>query len=54
MNPQTSGPYLEVSELSAVAEQLRSERIVIRRRTTFYGSTEIAFFRACRTSNHIL
>jgi len=35
--------FVEVDELSAVETQLRDEPVVMPRRTTFYGSTEIGY-----------
>ena len=40
---QRSVLYVEVTRLQDVEEQLRGERVVMPRRTTFYGSTEIGF-----------
>ncbi|HWJ36816.1 MAG TPA: hypothetical protein VNR70_16235 [Steroidobacteraceae bacterium] len=35
--------FVEVSQLTEVENQLRGERLIMPRRTTFYGSTEIGY-----------
>ncbi len=41
--PQQTMLFVEVSQLAAVEEQLRGERLIMPRRTTFYGSTEVGY-----------
>lgn len=41
--PQQVTLYVEVSQLEDVAARLAGERLVMPRRTTFYGSTELAY-----------
>jgi hypothetical protein len=41
--PQQSMLFVEVSQLTEVENQLRGERLIMPRRTTFYGSTEIGY-----------
>jgi hypothetical protein len=41
--PQQSTLYIEVASLAEVETQLRAERLVMPRRTTFYGATEVAY-----------
>jgi hypothetical protein len=35
--------FVEVSQLSDVESKLRGERLIMPRRTTFYGSTEVGY-----------
>jgi predicted enzyme related to lactoylglutathione lyase len=41
--PQQSALYIEVESLEQVESQLHAERLVMPRRTTFYGATEVAY-----------
>ncbi len=41
--PQQTMLFVEVSQLTEVENQLRGERLIMPRRTTFYGSTEIGY-----------
>jgi hypothetical protein len=41
--PQQTMLFVEVSQLTEVEKQLRGERLIMPRRTTFYGSTEIGY-----------
>jgi hypothetical protein len=41
--PQQATLFVEVSRLSEVESQLQGELVVMPRRTTFYGSTEIGY-----------
>ena len=41
--PQQSTLYIEVGNLAEVESQLQGERLVMPRRTTFYGATEVAY-----------
>jgi predicted enzyme related to lactoylglutathione lyase len=41
--PQQSTLYIEVENLEQVESQLQGERLVMPRRTTFYGATEVAY-----------
>jgi uncharacterized glyoxalase superfamily protein PhnB len=41
--PQQATLYLEVDDLEAVEHALRDEPLVMPRRTTFYGATEVAY-----------
>lgn len=41
--PQQSTLYIEVRSLAEVEKNLRDERLVMPRRTTFYGATEAAY-----------
>jgi hypothetical protein len=41
--PQQTMLFVEVSQLAAVENQLRGERLIMPRRTTFYGFTEIGY-----------
>ena len=41
--PQQATLYVEVQSLADVEEQLQGERLVMPRRTTFYGATEVAY-----------
>src|SRR5579863_10034071 len=41
--PQQTILFVEVSQLAVVENQLRGERLIMPRRTTFYGSTEIGY-----------
>jgi predicted enzyme related to lactoylglutathione lyase len=41
--PQQSTLYIEVGNLADVESRLQSERLVMPRRTTFYGATEVAY-----------
>jgi hypothetical protein len=41
--PQQTILFVEVSQLGAVEDQLRGEPLIMPRRTTFYGSTEIGY-----------
>lgn len=42
-NPQQTTLYVEVSQLSEIERMLKDERLIMPRRTTFYGSTEVAY-----------
>jgi hypothetical protein len=42
-NPQQTTLYVEVSQLSELESKLQGERLIMPRRTTFYGSTEVAY-----------
>ncbi len=41
--PQQTTLFVEVSELAEVERQLRDEKLIMPRRTTFYGSTEVGY-----------
>jgi hypothetical protein len=41
--PQQTMLFVEVSQLTEVENQLRGERLIMPRRTTFYGTTEIGY-----------
>jgi predicted enzyme related to lactoylglutathione lyase len=41
--PQQSTLYIEVGNLADVESRLQAERLVMPRRTTFYGATEVAY-----------
>jgi hypothetical protein len=41
--PQQTMLFVEVSQLTEVENQLQGERLIMPRRTTFYGSTEIGY-----------
>jgi predicted enzyme related to lactoylglutathione lyase len=41
--PQQSTLYVEVESLAEVESRLQAERLVMPRRTTFYGATEVAY-----------
>jgi hypothetical protein len=41
--PQQAILFVEVNDLAAIETQLRGERQVMPRRTTFYGTTEIGY-----------
>lgn len=43
MEPQQTTLFVEVSQLSQIESKLRGERLIMPRRTTFYGSTEVAY-----------
>jgi uncharacterized glyoxalase superfamily protein PhnB len=40
---QQASLYVEVSQLSEVESKLQDERLIMPRRTTFYGSTEVGY-----------
>jgi uncharacterized glyoxalase superfamily protein PhnB len=42
-DPQQTTLYVEVSQLSELESKLQGERLIMPRRTTFYGSTEVAY-----------
>lgn len=42
-DPQRTTLFIEVSELTEVERKLRGERLVMPRRTTFYGSIELGY-----------
>ena len=42
-DPQQTTLFVEVSQLSEVESKLSGERLIMPRRTTFYGSTEVAY-----------
>ena len=42
-DPQQTTLYVEVSQLSELESKLQDERLIMPRRTTFYGSTEVAY-----------
>ena len=42
-DPQQSTLYIKVDSLAEVERRLRTERLVLPRRTTFYGATEVAY-----------
>jgi hypothetical protein len=42
-DPQQTTLFVEVSRLTEVESALAGERIIMSRRTTFYGSTEVGF-----------
>jgi predicted enzyme related to lactoylglutathione lyase len=42
-DPQQSTLYIEVRDLAEVERRLQAERLVMPRRTTFYGATEVAY-----------
>jgi len=42
-NPQQVTLYVEVPQLDDVESRLRDERLVMPRRTTFYGATELGY-----------
>jgi hypothetical protein len=42
-NQQQTTLYVEVSQLSELETKLQGERLIMPRRTTFYGSTEVAY-----------
>jgi len=41
--PQQTTLFVEVSQLSEIESKLSDERLIMPRRTTFYGSTEVAY-----------
>ena len=41
--PQQTMLFIEVTQLTQVENQLRGERLIMPRRTTFYGSTEVGY-----------
>ena len=41
--PQQSTLYIEVGNLTEVESRLQAERLVMPRRSTFYGATEVAY-----------
>lgn len=41
--PQQTTLFVEVSRLAEVEAQLRDEKLIMPRRTTFYGTTEVAY-----------
>jgi hypothetical protein len=41
--PQQTTLYVEVSQLAEVERQLAEEKLVVPRRTTFYGSVEVGY-----------
>jgi len=41
--PQQTTLFVEVSELAEVERQLLGEKLIMPRRTTFYGSTEVGY-----------
>lgn len=41
--PQQSTLYIEVGNLAEVESRLQGEQLVMPRRTTFYGATEVAY-----------
>ena len=41
--PQQATLFIEVSELAEIQRQLQGERLIMPRRTTFYGSTEVGY-----------
>jgi len=41
--PQQTTLFVEVSRLAEVESQLRDEKLIMPRRTTFYGSTEVGY-----------
>jgi hypothetical protein len=43
LEPQQTTLFVEVSQLSEIESKLRGERLIMPRRTTFYGSTEVAY-----------
>jgi hypothetical protein len=42
-NPQQTLLFVEVSDLAEIESKLRDERLIMPRRTTFYGSTELGY-----------
>ena len=42
-DPQQTTLFIEVSELTEIERRLRGERIIMPRRMTFYGSTELGY-----------
>jgi hypothetical protein len=42
-DPQQTTLYVEVSSLANIDSQLRGERLIMPKRTTFYGSTELGY-----------
>jgi hypothetical protein len=42
-DPQQTILFVDVSQLSEIESKLRGERLIMPRRTTFYGSTEVAY-----------
>jgi hypothetical protein len=42
-DPQQALLFIEVSDLAEVESKLRDERLIMPRRTTFYGSTELGY-----------
>jgi hypothetical protein len=42
-DPQQTTLFIEVSDLTEVERNLRGERLIMPRRTTFYGSTELGY-----------
>ena len=42
-DPQQTTLYVEVGDLATVESQLRGERLVMPKRTTFYGTTELGY-----------
>jgi hypothetical protein len=42
-DPQQTTLFVEVSQLSEIESKLRGERLIMPRRATFYGSTEVAY-----------
>lgn len=42
-DPQQTTLYVEVGSLATVESQLRGERLVMPKRTTFYGTTELGY-----------
>jgi hypothetical protein len=42
-DPQQTILFVEVNRLSHIETQLRGERLVMPRRTTFYGTTEVGY-----------
>lgn len=41
--PQQTTLYVEVAQLAEIESKLQGERLIMPRRTTFYGSTEVAY-----------
>jgi hypothetical protein len=42
-NPQQTTLYVEVASVSDIESRLRGERLIMPRRTTFYGATELGY-----------
>jgi hypothetical protein len=41
--PQQATLYVQVSSVAEVEERLQGERLIMPRRTTFYGATEVGY-----------